>query len=161
MFSEGWSNASKHENRMGDDDEACQQCTWVKKRKRRMLPRGEVIRRWAKVQWAIKGKFKCVKKRKVHLQMLAKANMLYKANYQNDKAAQEDQGVQYTHTARPINSKRTMLLTWWEIRAKLFWVWICRSVASKSIVDANLFGFCEVNIIYILFVHHSWFEWAL
>ena len=65
---------------------------------------------------------KGVKKRKVHLQMLAKANMLYKANYQNEKAAREDQGVQYTHIARPFNLIRTMLLTWWEIRAKLFWV---------------------------------------
>ena len=32
-----------------------------------------------------KGKLKGVKKRKVHLQMLAKANVLYKANYQTRK----------------------------------------------------------------------------
>ena len=49
--------------------------------------------------------------------MLAKANMLYKANYQNEKAAREDQGFPYMHTA------------------------------SKNIVDVNLFGFCEIDVI--------------
>ena len=65
------------------------------------------------------------------------------------------------HTARAFNSERTILITWWETRVKLFWLWIYRSVASENIVDVSLFGFCEIDIIYILFVHHSWYEWAL